>query len=279
VLKIGKIVPPQQTTSSGIMPSTIKTCFFSKRAWLLMILFKAFYLYETIFYIIICTFPSANPVQIVNYASYGDALNWCRSTCYWRSPSTSALYGLRKMGTNSYNCVCLTRDISQIAGGLDITLPEAGNPLTTYDCNVDAQLATLNNNAVLMDFLKNSYSELKGPVNNSNGSFVNICNNNRTVNIITLYLAAFLGSPVDIAAIVNSFVYNPPYEYPRYIYNPVAPTPPLNVANYPNIEQAYWTIVAQYTVYNEYYLRSSKDNNWCPDQENSWIISMCVMVL
>jgi hypothetical protein len=32
-------------------------------------------------------------------------------------------------------------------------------------------------------------------------------------------------------------------------------------------------------VYNEYYLRSSKDNNWCSDQENNWIISMFVMVL
>jgi hypothetical protein len=175
------------------------------------------------------------------------------------------------MGINNYNCVCLNRDISQIAGGLDITIPESGNPLTTHDCSFDAQLETLNNNAVLMDFLKNSYSELKTPFNNSNGAFVNICNNNRTVNIITLYLAAFLGGEVNIGAIVNSFVYNPPYLYPKYIYNPVAPTPPVNVANYPNIEQAYWTIATQYTVYNEYTLRSGKDSNWCSDQANNWI--------
>ena len=172
------------------------------------------------------------------------------------------------MAVNSYNCVCLTRDISQIAGGLDTTIPGTGSPLTTHDCNFDTQLAALNNNAVLMGFLKNSYSELKTPFNNPNGTYVNICNNNRTVNIITLYLAAFLGSHVNIATIVNSFVYEPPYTYPRYIYSPVAPTPPVNVANYPNIEQAYWTIAAQYTVYNEYYLRAGKDGNWCPDQAN-----------
>ncbi len=219
----------------------------------------------------------------MTYASYEHALNWCRSTCYWRSPSTSALYGVRKMGTNSYNCVCLTRDIIQLAGGLDITFPEAGHPLTTYDCKLDMQLETLNNNAILMDFLKNSNSELKTPFNNSDGTFVNICNNNRTVNIITLYLAAFLGSPVNIATIVNSFVYNPPYLYPRYIYYPVAPTPPVNVVNFPNIEQAYWTIVAQYTVYNENTLRGDKDSNWCADQANNWItfpqFSVCFLWL
>jgi hypothetical protein len=175
------------------------------------------------------------------------------------------------MGINNYNCVCLNRDISQIAGGLDITIPEAGNPLTTHDCSFDTQLGTLNNNAVLMDFLKNSYSELKTPFNNSNGEFVNICNNNRTVNVITLYLAAFLGREINMAAIVDSFVYNPPYLYPKYIYNPVTPTPPVNVANYPNIEQAYWTIATQYTVYNEYILRSGKDSNWCSDQAKNWI--------
>jgi len=184
-------------------------------------------------------------------------------------------YGVRKVGINTYNCACLGRDVSQIVGGMDMSWHDTRDPVTTRDCfqgYLNPAITTLNNNIALMTFLKTSKAELTTKFTNPNDSLteslVNLCNTNRTVNVVTLYMAAFLN--LNIGTIVNSFVYDPTYQYSypyRYPNNPgFTANIPKNVAGYPGTEQAYWTIVMQYTALTETNLRGF-DNYWCSDQE------------
>jgi hypothetical protein len=165
--------------------------------------------------------------------------------------------------------------VSKIVAGFDSSLGGNGDPRTTRYCPTNylsPNIAALSANTVLMSFLKANRSELRTITTNSNAdisqNMVNICNSTRVVNIITLYMAAFLGSPLDINKIVNTFVYDYTalYRYPFYNYQPFTIYPPQNLAGFPGLEQAYWTIVMQYTTANEYYLRYYKDNYWCSDQ-------------
>ena len=98
---------------------------------------------------------------------------------------------------------------------------------------------------------------------------VNICNATRVVDIVTVYMAALLGSPVKVDNIVNNFVYNATttYKYPFQINSPFSIFPPQKLPGFLGLEQAYWTIVVQYTTSNENNLRKDKDNYWCSDQE------------
>ena len=180
---------------------------------------------------------------------------------------------MRKVSTDTYNCACLTNDVGKIVAGMDTTSPGYGDPLRTVYCYngyLTTPVNTLNNNNALMTFLKISKAELTTKFTNPNDSLseslVNLCNTNRAVNIVTLYMAAFLN--LNIGTIVSSFVYDPTvpltYPYPR---NPsFTANIPKNVAGYPGIEQAYWTIVKQYTASTESNLRN-KDPYWCSDKE------------
>ena len=83
--------------------------------------------------------------------------------------------------------------------------------------------------------------------------YKNICNENRVINIATLYLAKFFG--LSVSSVINDFTYDasqtvyPNSSVDQTIY------PPVNVPGMPKLPQAYWTIVAHYTSATEPTLR------------------------
>ena len=211
----------------------------------------------------------------VSSGSISYALTLCSQQCSG-SPQTLAYHGLRKQGINSYKCSCLTRDVSKIISSYDSTQSGNGDALTFRYCPsnyLSTDVATLSSNAPFMNYLKVSKAELKTLFTNVSAdltnNMVNICNTTRVVNLVTIYMAALLGSPVDINNIINNFVYDSTisYKYPYYNSVPFAIYPPSSLPGYPGLEQAYWTIARQYTISNEWYLRGNKDYYWCSDQE------------
>jgi hypothetical protein len=202
------------------------------------------------------------------------ALGLCKQKC--TTPDTLAYYGLRKDGVNTYRCACLTRDVSKIVAGYDSTQPGNRDALTFRYCPsnyLSSNIQTLTSNTALMNYLTVSKAELKTIYTNAGAdlsqNMVNICNATRVVNVVTIYMAAILGSPVSISNIISNFIYDytTTYKYPFYNYVPFTIYPPQNLAGFPGLEQAYWTIVRQYTSSNENNLRNNKDNYWCSDQE------------
>lgn len=204
------------------------------------------------------------------YVSSAESL--CYQQCGYSGSPTNVYYGIRKVGTNTYNCACLTRDVTRIAGGPDTT-QSAGDPVSTWNCYngyLNTPIDALNSNSDLMNYLKVNQTELTTVFSNPNTSTAtgipNICNTARTVNLVTVYLAAMFGV-ASVRNIVNNFVYDPTiqYKYPYQTNVYFVVFPPVNVAGYPGIEQAYWTLVMQYTASNEYYLRRNPAY-WCADQ-------------
>jgi hypothetical protein len=68
----------------------------------------------------------------VNWINGSDTSNTCYYLC---GATTMAYYGIRRMGYYTYKCACLDRNVNQVAGGLDTSLPGAGDPATTFDCS------------------------------------------------------------------------------------------------------------------------------------------------
>ena len=93
----------------------------------------------------------------------------------------------------------------------------------------------------------------------------NICNPDRVIDMVTLYLAQALG--LDTANIKDNFVYEKTktYVFPDSLYSGPAETFPPNssLTDFPNLEQTYWTIISQYTTSSEPGLRSGKSDEWC----------------
>ena len=219
-------------------------------------------------------FTADSSVTVAAYST-----DQARSNCYYAcggNANTLPFYGVRKILTNFYKCARLSRDLSKIVAGYDTsTFSWAGDARTTMICTsnyLSTSLSALSANTDLMNYLKVSKAELTTVLTDKTAdltdNLVNICNTTRTVDIVTVYLAALLGSPLTVGKIVTGFVYDfgTTYKYPYY-YGGVFPIyPPKSVPGYPGIEMAYWTIVSQYTVYTEIYLRQNRDPNWCTDQ-------------
>jgi hypothetical protein len=202
------------------------------------------------------------------------ALSQCKQNC---ASSTLAYYGLRKDGVNSYKCACLTRDMDKIVGAYDTNQYGSRDALTFRYCPsnyLSSSIQALTANTAVMNFLKVSKAELRTILTNSSQdlseNMVNICNATRAVNIVTIYMAAFLASYVNMDKMINNFTYDftTKYNYPFHYDQKFSIFPPDNLAGFPGLEQAYWTIAMQYTRTNEWYLRGNKDIYWCSDQES-----------
>ena len=94
----------------------------------------------------------------------------------------------------------------------------------------------------------------------------NICNPDRVIDMVTLYLAQALG--LDTANIKDNFVYEKTktYVFPDSLYSGPAETFPPNssLTDFPNLEQTYWTIISQYTSNTEPSMRTRhRAEKWC----------------
>ena len=106
---------------------------------------------------------------------------------------------------------------------------------------MDPKVNAVDANTNLLTFLTVSTTELSSTNIPTNSTLVNLCNADRVVNIITLYMAYFLG--IDTNNLINNYVYDSrlTFKYPLGINTQI----PRSLKNYPSIEQAFWTIVNQ----------------------------------
>ena len=172
----------------------------------------------------------------INVADPNLCSNWCTAP----NENDRVYFGVQKTQSNFYKCKCLSRDQSIILGSINGFTESPLNAITCSDNIMKPKLALVDQNTALINFLKNSQEDLKTTDVRDNSSVINICNPNRTTNIITLYLSHFLG--LDANSIISNFVYEPSraYDYPGNVTN--APTAD---ALFPNLRQAFWTIVSQ----------------------------------
>ena len=107
---------------------------------------------------------------------------------------------------------------------------------------------------------------------NDNQGRPNICNENRVVNIATLYLAHSLGLLTQTLIESYTFVVFATQIFPMPKKGgPKATYIPENVPAFPSLEQAFWTILNQYTPATEINIRRDKSNLWC------WYVGKAVM--
>ena len=118
----------------------------------------------------------------------------------------------------------------------------------------------------LMSFLKTSTVSLPTTEGQDNDTQQrsNICNSDRTVDIVTLYLAKALG--LSTADIINNFVYDMNQTYTFPLNNTHGPSQ-LHTQTYaftenyfPNLEKTYWTILSHYTTRQTFFSRALTKN-------------------
>ena len=116
----------------------------------------------------------------------------------------------------------------------------------------------------LVDFLTQSTLSLQkkvGGQNNDTDQRKNICNPDRQIDITTVYLARALG--LTVSTIVANFIFDESRDY-VFPGNASEIFPPVNITQYWNLEQTYWTIISQYTAATEPLMRlRHRSNKWC----------------
>ena len=88
--------------------------------------------------------------------------------------------------------------------------------------------------------------------------------NLQVVDVTTMYLAKSLG--LNVKTLKNSYTYNTNvslHSFPNGSNSPSQTYIPENEANYPNLEQTYWSIMDQYTNITEPTIHEDKDKMWC----------------
>ena len=117
-------------------------------------------------------------------------------------------------------------------------------------------------NAALVAVLTQSKDEAPNTASADVGADFNLCNPDRTINIITTYMLHHLSIPIE--EVLANYIFDPAktFEYPHNYDNVRNPD---NLADFPNLEQAFWTIIEQYN--NNTISQMSNRNNrkipWC----------------
>ena len=140
--------------------------------------------------------------------------------------------------------------------------------LNSLDCSdiKTKYIDQFNADTKLIDFLTESTLDLPttGAPDNDTEQRKNLCNPNRVVNLATLYSANAFG--INVGNLIKNFNYDLAATYvfpnnsktgPKVIY------PPVDLAAFPNLEQAYWTILSQFTIHTEPNIRKGKSNMYC----------------
>ena len=148
---------------------------------------------------------------------------------------------------------------------------DSEDPMTQIQCPAatDVHKDTFQSDSNLMSFLTTSSLSLSTTEGQENDTQQrnNLCNPDRTVDIVTLYLAKALG--LSTANIINNFVYDVNETYVFPMNNTHGPGQLYTQSyvftdNYfPNLERTYWTILSHYTTMTEPGLRAGKGGTWC----------------
>ena len=189
------------------------------------------------------------------------AVSSCSDRC--ASPGTNSFSALRLLKEGKYKCKCVDLAFSPVI----LENKDNVNPLTELSCPeaTDEYKTAFQADSGLMSFLTSSLSlwTNEGQEEDSQGR-KNICNPDRLVDIVTLYLAQALG--LDTADIKANFVFEKTknYVYPNSSSGPSEIFPAYNnLTTFPGLEQTYWSIVSQYTATTEPALRSGRSAGWC----------------
>ena len=193
------------------------------------------------------------------------ALTNCLATC--AASGGNSFYGLRMTEFGRYRCKCLDLSLSplmvevnppsvQIFHSVTAALFQSTDyqfPLNEVKCPeaTDQYTAGFEADSALMSFLKTSTLSLlttEGQMNDTQQRN-NICNPDRIIDIVTLYLARALG--LNTADLKDNFVFEKTktYEFPDSLTSgPMEIFPPnSSLTDFPNLEQTYWSILSQYT--------------------------------
>ena len=211
-------------------------------------------------------FPEDGSETTVSRIKEGDARSVCLSRC--NNDAANAFYAVRLNSQGQFKCKCLGHSLSPLIAGYegyrspvqDVPCPEYTDPLKTA-LHADTDLRAFLNESTL-----SLWTKLSGQ-DNSTDQRVNICNQDRDTDIVTLYLASAFR--LSVSNIVNNFVFDEVKNYiptfPNHTTNgPDAIYPPDQLAAFPNLEQSYWTIMSQLTTSTEPLLRTAERSpKWC----------------
>ena len=134
------------------------------------------------------------------------------------------------------------------------------------DCNLIKTpfIEQFNKEPMLLEFLTESTIDLPTTTAIDNSTDVNLCNADRVVNIATLYMASALKLNLEDVMTGFDFDASATYVFPENTkHGPKEIFPPSGLADFPNLEQAYWTIISRYTKTTEPGLRKGKNDMWC----------------
>ena len=201
-----------------------------------------------------------------------------KTSCYNRCASTNSFYAIKLLKVGSWRCKCLDLTLEPVVAEVNtsyvVILPHnllqsrvTTDPLNEIQCPeaTDVHKDEFQSDSALMNFLTSSTESLETSEGKDDDGQQrkNICNSERTADIVTLYLAKVLG--LSTGDIVNNFVYdfNETYVFP--MNNSQGPSntypPPTNSYHFPGLYRTYWTILSHYTSTTEPGLRAGKSGN------------------
>ena len=188
---------------------------------------------------------------------------YARTLCSY-SCSTD-FYGVRRNTNSQFKCRCFDRDSGVLVGQDHLN----HDPKKKPDCDVAAKVYQdlFAADSSLNSFITESSLSLTttdGQVEDPSGR-PNLCIDSdlSRINIAPLYLAKALG--LSVSNLINNYVYDTnvsSHVYPNSSQTIYPPTQ-ADLTDFPLLDQAYWTIVLQYTPYSERNLRKDKSTHWC----------------
>ena len=191
----------------------------------------------------------------------GDSSSKCASHCASKPDIESVYFGIRRTSKTQFKCKCFDGSDKSLVAGL--SFHKWNDVRDMLDCApiVEDYMKGLDAASALNKFLTNSTSELPNMSSMDEGEEVNICNPDRTVNIATLYLAHHLG--LSVSGIIQDYAWDASLTHVFPNSTPMEVYIPESLEAFPNLEQAFWTIISHYTEKTEGGLRYGKDRNWC----------------
>ena len=186
-----------------------------------------------------------------------------RRSCSGRCSTKDVFYGIRRNLDNQFKCKCFERGMADLVAEVN----GGHEPVWHVYCAliIPPYKQSFRDDSALMNFLEVSTLGLKTSLGQDDDTQQrpNVCNPDRVVNIATLYLAKLLGLSLEPIITTFTYVTTKTYVFPNNVLNPITIYPPQNLANFPNLEQAYWTILSYFTPLTEPQIRHNKSPLWC----------------
>ena len=194
----------------------------------------------------------------ITTSSTTDVVSLCEASC----PSNTVYTGTRRLADTEFKCMCFDQRFTGM-----VARSKHYNALYHYDCDntTPGDLTTFDGEPLLLEYFSSTIDLLTTTYrDNDTDQRPNLCNPKRVVNLATLYLSSSLG--LELSSWVSTFYYDPskPYVFPNTGQTgPSTTYPPVEEAEFPNLEQVYWTILSQYSEATEPGLRSGRSNMFC----------------